>query len=163
MGHIFAMDFFTVEALTMVGLVRYYVLIVIDIKTRKVHLCGIIHQPHEEWMKQMARNLTDAIDGFLVDARYLIVDRDPLFCKAFRDILADVGVKTLRLPARSPNLNAHVERHIRSIREELLDRVVVLGEGHLRHLISEYQQHFLHERNHQGLGEPPPVPETLVA
>ena len=78
------MDFFTVEVLTTCGLIRYFVLFVIDLKTRRVELAGISHQPHNEWMKQKARNLTDMVDGFLRDARYVLHDRDPLFSKPFQ-------------------------------------------------------------------------------
>ena len=77
-GAIAATDFFTVEVLTSGGLIRYFVLFVIDLKTRRVEIAGIGHQPHDEWMKQVARNLTDAVDGFLRNASYLIHARDPL-------------------------------------------------------------------------------------
>ncbi len=71
-GAIAATDFFTVEVLTARGLIRYFVLFVIDLKTRRVEIAGIVHQPYDDWMKQIARNLTDAMDGFLRDARFLI-------------------------------------------------------------------------------------------
>ena len=80
-GAIAAMDFFTVEVLTRVGLVRYFVLLVIDLKSRRVEIAGIVQQPHEAWMKQVARNLTDATDGFLRGRRWLIHDRDPVVCQ----------------------------------------------------------------------------------
>jgi hypothetical protein len=80
------MDFFTVEAVTWAGLVRFHVLFVIDLATRRVELAGIVHQPHEAWMLQVARNLTDVVDGFLLCKRYLIMDRDPLFTRAFRSM-----------------------------------------------------------------------------
>ena len=73
------MDFFCAEVYTLKGLVRYMVLIVIDYKTRKVEVVGIIPQAHGDWIKQMARNLTDPICGFLKDKKYLVIDRDPLF------------------------------------------------------------------------------------
>ena len=82
-GAIAATDFFTVEVLTARGLIRYFVLFVIDLKTRRVEIAGIVHQPYDDWMKQIARNLTDAMDGFLRDARFLIHDRDPLFSASF--------------------------------------------------------------------------------
>ena len=85
-----------------------------------------------EWMKQVARNLTDMWDGFLLGKRYLIHDRDPLFTEAVRGLLRDSGVKPLRLPASSPNLNAYAERFVLSIRRECLDRFVPLSERHLR-------------------------------
>ena len=100
---------------------------------------------------EVARNLTDCVDGFLKHTKYLILDRDPLYTQAFREMLKGSGVKVVRLPARSPNLNSYAERWIRSVRAECLSRMIPLGERHLRHLLSEYLLHFHQERNHQGL------------
>ena len=104
-----ATDFFSVEVLTRTGLVRYFVLFVIDLETRRVEIAGVAQQPNGEWMKQVARNLTDSEEGFLNGDRYLIHDRDPLFTEAFRRVLGSSGVQTLKLPARSPNLNAYAD------------------------------------------------------
>ena len=106
----------------------------------------------QDGMKQVARNLTDMWDGFLLGKRYLIHDRDPLFTEAVRGLLRDSGVKPLRLPANSPNLNAYAERFVLSIRRECLDRFVPLSERHLRTAVTEYVVHYHTERNHQGLG-----------
>ena len=163
-----AADLFTVEVLTLGGLRRYFVLFVIELKTRRVKIAGIHSQPHGEWMKQMARNLTDAFDGFLRNAGHLIHDRDPLFISAFGDILKSSGVQPIKLPPRSPNLNAYAERFVRSIKEECTNRLVVLGESHLRFIIHEYAEHYNRERNHQGLDNqllrplPPANPEAAV-
>ncbi len=113
-------------------------------------------------MKQIARNLTDCDEGFLKEARYLIHDRDPLFTRAFREILKSSGVETVKLPARSPNLNAYAERFVRSIKSECLAQIIPLGERHLRHAVRENTEHYHVERNHQGLDnrlieEPPGV------
>ena len=151
-GAIAAMDFFTVEVVTWTGLVRFQVLFVIDLATRRVEVAGITDQPHEAFMKQMARNLTDAVDGFLLKHRYIIMDRDPLFCHSFRDMLKNNGVRPVRLPSRSPNLNAYAERWVGSARRECLAKVIPLGERHLRKLVSEFVAHYHAERNHQGLG-----------
>jgi transposase InsO family protein len=124
------MDFFAVEAVTWAGLVRFHVLFVIDLATRRVEIAGIVHQPHDAWMQQVGRNLTDAVDGFLLKYRCLIMDRDPLFTRGFRELLAASGVKSVRLPARSPNLNAYAERWVGSVRRECLARVMPLGERH---------------------------------
>ncbi|RLC55610.1 MAG: hypothetical protein DRI30_07290, partial [Chloroflexi bacterium] len=91
-------------------------------------------------------------DGFLPEGGYLVHDRDPLFTAEFRAILAAGGVTTVRLPAKSPNLNAYAERFVRSIKEECLNRVVPIGERHLREIVREYLVHYHQERNHQGLG-----------
>jgi putative transposase len=115
-------------------------------------------------MKQIARNVTDAEEGFLTGTRYLIHDRDPLFTMEFREILKSSGVETVKLPAQSPDLNAYAERFVRSIREECLSRVIPMGERHLRWVIGEYVKHYHLERNHQGLGNEliEPSPETEV-
>ncbi|MFC1642294.1 integrase core domain-containing protein [Myxococcota bacterium] len=135
----------------MTGIVRYFVLFVIDLKTRQVHIAGIAHQVYGKWAEQVARNLTDPVDGFLKDMRYLIHDRDPVFTKCFAEILASAGVETVKLPPKSPNLNAFAERFVRSIRDDCLRRVIPLGERHLRRMIAEYVEHYHRERNHQGL------------
>ena len=84
-------------------------------------------------------------------ARYLIHDRDPLFTQRFREILKPSGVKTVRLPARSPNLNAYAERFVLSVKSECLAKIIPLGERHLRKAVKEYTEHYHLERNHQGL------------
>ena len=146
-----ATDFFAVEVFGPAGLVRYHVLFVIELATRKVQIAGIISQPHGAWMEQVARNLTDALDGFLLGKRYLILDRDPLFTANFRKILRASGTKPLRLPARSPNLNAWAERFVLSIRRECLNHVILFGEYQLRRVVNEFVAHYQSERNHQGL------------
>ena len=135
---------------------------VIALKTRRVHIAGIHPQPDGRWMEQMARNLTDPADGFLRTARQLIHDRDPLYTRVFGEILTSGDVGPIRLPPKSPNLNAYAERFVRSIKEECLHRVVPLGEGHLRLIVHEYVEHYQRERNHQGLDNqflqrPPPA------
>ncbi|MGD0837440.1 MAG: integrase core domain-containing protein [Polyangia bacterium] len=152
LGGIVGMDFFSVEVMTLFGLVRVQVLFVIDIGSRLVQIAGIGHDVEGRWMEQMARNLLDVEDGFLRGKRYLILDRDPLYTAAFRRIMKDAGVKVVRLPPRSPNLNAYAERFVLSIKSECLERMVLLGERHLRRAIAEYMSHYHSERNHQGLG-----------
>ena len=115
LGAIAAADFFSVEVLTLTGLVRYLVLFVIDLQTRRVQIGGVVRQAYGTWMTQVARNLTDGVDGFLIGKRYLIHDRDPLFTDEFRGVLVAAGVTCLRLPARSPDLNSVAERFVLSI------------------------------------------------
>jgi putative transposase len=147
-----AADFFSVEVWTAMGLVRYHVLFVMRLATREVHLAGIIPEPNGRWMKQMARNLTDSLDGFLNGCRYLIHDRASLFSQDFAMILEAAGTQSVRLPAHSPNLNAIAERFVRSIKESCLDRMVLIGEASLRRASSQFVLHYHAERNHQGLG-----------
>jgi transposase InsO family protein len=158
-----AADFFTVEVLTMGGLIRYFVFFVMRLKTRTVEIAGITCQPNETWMKQAARKLTDAHDGFLRGVRSLILDRDPLYTTVFRRMLRDSGVKPLLLPARSPNLNAYAERFVLSAKSECLERIVPLGEKHLRAAVREFVDHYHEERPHQGLGNELIAPQAKVA
>ncbi len=151
-GEIAATDFFTVEVVTWRGLVRYLVLFLIDLKTRRIEIAGIIASPDGVWMSQVARNLTDCDDGFLRGFRYLIHDRDPLFTRGFVAILNSSGIQPVKLPIRSPNLNAYAERFVRSIKSECLGRVIPLSEEHLRSVVHEYTEHYHRERNHQGIG-----------
>lgn len=152
-GAIAATDLFTVEVATWRGLVRYFVIFfVIDLKTRRVEISGIARSPDGTWMSQIARNLTDFEDGFLHGARFLIHDRDSIFTKQFRRTLKESGVRSVKLPSRSPNLNAYAERFVRSIKLECLAQIIPRGERHLRRAVREYAEHYHRERNHQGLG-----------
>jgi putative transposase len=157
-GAIAAADFFSVEVLTRGGLLRYLVLFVIDLKTRRVHIAGFTSQADGTWMAQIARNLTDAVAGPLQGFGHLIVDRDPLYTKQFKGLLASANVSLLRLPANSPNLNAYAERFVRSIKQECLRHIIPLGERHLRTAVHEFVEHDHSERNHQGLGNVIPFP-----
>ncbi len=147
-----AVDFFTVEVHTIKGLVRYMVLFCIDYKTRKVEIAGITPQAYGDWMVQMARNLTDPIDGFLKDKKFLVIDRDPLFTKAFKETMRAGGVKCIKTTVASPNLNPFAERFVRSIKHECLNKMILLGESHLRYVVNEYVEHYHTERPHQGIG-----------
>jgi transposase InsO family protein len=149
---IVAADFFTIEAWTRKGLTRFVVLFVIDLSTRKVEFAGAARQADGLWMSQIARNLSDAEDGFLRGKHYLVHDRDPLFTEEFMETLGTIGVQSVRLPPRSPNLNAYAERFVRTIKESCLERMILLGEGHLRRSVHEFVEHCHRERNHQGLG-----------
>src|SRR5450631_2600444 len=102
-------------------------------------------------MTQIARNLTDLNDGFLRGKRYLILDRDTKYSDAFRNVLVREGIHVIRLPPRSPNLNAFAERFVRSIKEECLSRMIFFGQASLRHAITQFMTHYHDERNHQRL------------
>ena len=154
-----ATDFFTVEVATWHGLVTYYVLVVIELATRRVQIAGITPHPTAAFMQQCAQQLTDPLEGFLGGKRYLIHDRDTKFTQAFDGLLKDSGVEPIGLPPRSPNLNAHCERFVRSIKEEALERMVMLGEAALSYVIHQYLAHYHTERNHQGLANQVIAPE----
>jgi hypothetical protein len=127
-------------------------LVFMRLASRQVCIAGITLCPDGEWMKQMARNMTLAKDGLLNGCRYLLHDRDTTFSASFGDILRSVGIKPLALPPRSPNLNAHLERWNRSVKEECLSKMILFGEASLQHVLSNYTEHFHRERNHQGRG-----------
>ena len=147
-----ATDFFTVELWTARGLIRDQVLFVLRLATREVHIAGLVPEPNEAWMKQIARNLIDPIAGFLRGMRFLIHDRASLFSEPFRQLLRSAPVEGLRLPAHAPNLNAYAERFVRTIREEYLSRMIFFGEDSLRRTVKEFVAHYHAERNHQSLG-----------
>jgi transposase InsO family protein len=151
-GEIAGMDFFTTEIWTPLGLRTYYVLLVIDLKTRRAHVAGITTNPDRAFMAQVARNLTDAVDGFLTGHRFLICDRDARFTAHFRHILKDSGVPVIRTPRQAPNCNAHTERLVLSIKSECLNRMILFGESSLRRTVAAYVEHYHTERAHQGLG-----------
>ena len=146
-----ATDFLSVEVCTIKGLVTHYILFFIDIASRSVHIAGITPHPDNSWMTQIARNITDVGGGFLRGKRYLILDRDTKYSDAFRSVLVREGIQVIRLPPRSPNLNAFAERFVRSIKEECLNRMIFFGQASLRHAIAQYMAHYHEERNHQGL------------
>jgi transposase InsO family protein len=147
-----AIDFTTVEVWTKGGLVTYYLLFVMEVATRRVHFAACTPTLGDEFMKQIARNLTDPFDGFLHGKKYVLMDRDSHFSSAFRTILSDADVEPVRLPAKSPNLNAHLERFHLSIKSECLSRLIFFGEKSLRQAVSAYLDHYHGARNHQGLG-----------
>jgi putative transposase len=147
-----ATNFFTAEVWTLGGLVTYYVLFFIHLRSRKVHIAGVTPHPTAPWMGQGARNVTMEEWGCLAPGQYLIHDRDGKYCPAFQHIIDGAGVKRVPLPPRSPNLNAYAERWVRSIKEECLSRLILFGEAALHHALSEYMARYHRERNHQGKG-----------
>jgi transposase InsO family protein len=161
-GQIAGADFFTSEVWTPRGLITYYTLFVIDLRSRRVHVAGSTPTPDAGFMAQAARRLTDAVDGFLVGHGVLICDRDSKWTEGFRRILQDAGVRIVLTPVQAPNANAYAERFVRSIREECLDRLVLFGERRLLRTLDEFVAHYHGERNHQGLGNELIMPETYA-
>ncbi len=161
-GLLAASDFFSVEVWTPKGLITYYVLFVISMADRVVHVVGITTRPDEAWMLQVCRGLLDVESGALASKRYLIIDRDTKYTQQFSRLIDEGGTEVIRLPPMSPNLNAYAERFVRSIKEECLNRMIVLGECHLRHALAEFVVHYHAERNHQGLDNEliQPLPRT---
>jgi putative transposase len=100
--------------------------------------------------EQQARNVTMKDWGSLSRSRYLLHDRDGKFCSGFREVIKAGKVRPLKLPARSPNVNAFAERWVRSVKEECLSRLILIGENSLRRALTQYIEHYHRERNHQG-------------
>jgi putative transposase len=157
-----AIDFTTIEVWTTGGLVTFYLLFVMELATRRVNFAGCTPNPDGPWMQQIARNLTDAEDGFLKRKHYVLMDRDGKFSPAFQAILKTQGVDSVPLPPKSPNLNAHLERFHRSLKEDCLDRMIFFGEASLRHAVREFLAHYHGERHHQGLANRILVPDDEV-
>ena len=157
-----AIDFTTVEVWTKSGLVTFYLLFVMELKTRRVHFAGCTTSPNEDWMKQAVRELTNCEDGFLNEKQHLIMDRDTKFCESFRTFLSTEGVKPVRLPPRAPNMNAHLERFFGSLKSECLHRLILFGENATRNAVSQYLEHYHTERCHQGLENNLIVPIELT-
>ena len=159
---IVASDFFTIEVWTQSGLQRIVILFFMEVSTRRVEIGGIASRANGLWMSQIARNLTDDVDGFFKGKRYLIHDRDPLYTREFLSMLDEHGIESVKLPPRSPNLNAYAERFVRTIKESCLERMILFGEDALRNAVHEFVAHYHLERNHQGPGNRLIVPPTVT-
>jgi hypothetical protein len=144
-------DFFTAEVITPKGLFTYYVLFFIKIGSQEVHIAGATPSPNEAWMKQIARNVTMAGIGVLEGRKYVLIDRDSKDCASFRDILRSSGVKPIRLPAWSPDLNSYAERWVLTVKSECLWKLILVGEQSLWNALKQFVEHYHEERNHQGL------------
>jgi putative transposase len=137
-----ASDFFTAEVWSWKRRFTVYILFVMDRATRRVTICGLTANPNESWMLQISRNLLDSQSGALRDKRHLIVDRDTKYSSTYRQALAREGIGVIRLPPRSPNLNAYAERFVRSIKEECLSNLIPIGQRMLRNSLLEYVEHY---------------------
>ena len=156
-----AADFFTTEVWTTRGLVTYYTAFVIELQSRRVQILGSTPYPDEAFVIQCLRSVTNESDALLQRGKILVCDRDPKWSRAVEQWLLTAGVRVVRTPPSAPNCNAHTERFVRSVKEERLQRVVPLGESHLRRTLREFVAHYHRERNHQGLAneliESPPA------
>jgi putative transposase len=150
-GAIAGADFFTTEVWTWQGLVTYYTVFVIHLASRRVQILGSTRHPEVLFMQQMVRTLTMAEAGVVGVPQVLICDRDRKWSLDVRLRLREAGIRVVLIPERAPNANAYAERFVRSIKEECLDRLIPLGEGHFRRVVAEYVEHYHCERNHQGL------------
>jgi putative transposase len=158
---ILATDFFHVDG---VLLRRYYVLFVIEIDSRVVHLLGVTTNPAMAWVTQVARNFAADLEEARRRFRFLIRDRDTKFTASFDAVLSSIGIAAIRTPVRSPKANAFAERWVRTVREECLDHLLVYSRRHLESVLAEYIGHYNQARPHRGLQLAPPSPchDTLV-
>jgi putative transposase len=143
---------FLVEVWSWTGLLTFYALFVIDLSTRRVTVAGMTTNPNDAWMLQISRDLIDVESGPLRDKHFRVVDRDAKYSASFRQTLKREGIGIIRLPPRSPNLNAYAERSVRSVKEECLSKLTPVGPRILERYLREYVKHYHQERNHLGVG-----------
>ena len=125
---------------------------VIELDTRRVHLLGITRYPTGQWATQLARNLASGLEEAGSWFTYLIRDRDTKFTVAFDAVFASIGITVLPIAPQAPRMNAYAERFVRTVRAECTDRMLIVGEQHLRAVLSEYIGHYNTGRSHQGKG-----------
>ena len=154
-----ATDFFTVDT---VLLRRYYVLFVIELERRVVHLLGVTANPNGLWVTQVARNFAAELEEVGRQVRFLVRDRDTKFTASFDAVFASIGVEIILTPVRSPRANAFAERFVRTAREDCLDHLLVLSHHHLETVLAEYVEHYNTARPHRGLDLTPPESTTSL-
>jgi putative transposase len=152
---LYACDFFTKKVVTMRGIVEMYLLVFIHIGSRKIWVSRATEHPDGQWVAQQARNVCMHFQDQDEPPKYLIRDRDTKFTQQFDQIIKAEGVKPVKLPPKSPNLNAHCERVVQTLQHEALDHFVVFGEDHLNHIVSEFVRYYHKFRPHQGLDNVP--------
>jgi putative transposase len=145
---IVAVDFLHVDT---VLLKRIYVLVFIEHGTRRMHLGGVTAYPTGDWSVQQARNLALTLGERFEDVKFLIRDRRSNFTASFDAVFQAAGTRIVRTAGQAPRMNAICERLVGTLRRELLDRVLILGESHLRTVLAEYQAHYNTARPHQGI------------
>jgi putative transposase len=152
-----ATDFFHVDCA--VTLQRLYCLFVMEIGSRYVHVLGVTANPDGPWTTQQIRNLLMDLGDRAADFRFLVRVRAGQYSAAFDAVLADAGIKAVKIPPRSPRANAYAERFVLTARTEVTDRMLIFGERRLRSVMTEYARHYNGRRPHRALQLQPPRPD----
>ena len=147
---ILATDFFHVDT---VWLSRLYVLFFIEVGSRRVHFAGCTYNPSAEWVVQQARHVAWMLQDGVMNAKFLLRDRDSKLTVAFDEVFKSEGVKVIRLPYRRPVANAFAERFVSTCRREVFDRLLIFGQRHLERVLAEFFDHYNHARPHQGIDQ----------
>jgi putative transposase len=140
-----------------------YVLFVIELGSRRVHLVGVTAHPTGWWVAQQARNLVAVLDDQATAFKFLIRDRDTKFSRAFDDVWRSTGTEVIRTPVQAPNANAVAERWVGSVRRECLDQLLIVGCRQLAGVLRVYVEHYNRHRPHRSLGQGTPVPSMSGA
>ena len=156
---VLAIDFLCVETMT---LRRLYVLFVLEVESRYMHLLGVTANPTRTWTAQQGRNLLLDLGERAPAFRYLIRDRAGQFTAAFDTVLTDAGMTVLKIPPRCPRANAYAERFVLTVRTELTDRMLIFGERHLSHVLNAYARHYNGQRPHRSRQLRPPRPDDPI-
>lgn len=156
---VLATDFFTVDT---VSLKQLYVLFVIELSTRQVHILGVSEHPTGAFVTQVARNFMGDLADRGRSVKFLIRDQDTKFTASFDEVFRSEGIRVIKTPVRSPRANAYAERWVRTVRTECLDRMLILGRRHLERVLREYVGHYNRQRIHRGIDLGVPAPASMI-